>query len=89
MRYFTTDSPLNLPQIIFLKTNKPPKVKYIKFTSLSRVAIFTCKQTAPFHFTRVVRVFKRHTEVSKVMTSKKKKSDRNFFGIKIYIPKLG
>ena len=40
-------------------------MKYVKFTSRSRVAIFTCKQTAQLHFTGLGMVFKRLSETIK------------------------
>lgn len=48
-------------------------VEGVQCTSVSRVAIFTYKQTTSFHFTVWVRVFKRYSEAKKVMTSKVKK----------------
>lgn len=44
-------------------------MKYVKFTSRSRVNIFTHLQTKPFYFLEIVRLFKRSHGVNKEMTS--------------------
>lgn len=62
-------SVLYLPQLSLKHAYRSRKLKYVKFTSSSRVAILKCKQTAPLHFTGLVMEFKRITEASKVMMS--------------------
>lgn len=57
-------SPLHLPQTFIETRYRPRKIKYVEFTSRSRVAIFTCKQIAPHEFTGLVMVFKRLSETS-------------------------
>lgn len=43
---FTNDIKFYLPHILCGTPDRPLKKKYVKFTSTSRVANFTCKQTA-------------------------------------------
>lgn len=52
-RHFTTDIASLLPQTFSGTRYRPRKIKYVKLTSRSRVAIFTFKQTALIHFAGV------------------------------------